>query len=63
MKEKPKIPHTNARAETVDKLPLFRECQEAGANPATGFFEWQKRAPYRFIRADMAPFAFGRIPR
>ena len=25
MKEKPKIPHINARAETVHKLPLFRE--------------------------------------
>ena len=25
MKEKPKVPHINARAETVHKLPLFRE--------------------------------------
>ena len=25
MKEKPKVPHINARAETVDRLPLFRE--------------------------------------
>src|ERR1700704_788562 len=25
MKEKPKVPHINARAETVNKLPLFRE--------------------------------------
>jgi putative SOS response-associated peptidase YedK len=30
--------------------------------PATGFFEWQKRAdgkqPYRFQRSDLEPFAF-----
>jgi len=30
--------------------------------PATGFFEWQKRAdgkqPYRFVRKDLEPFAF-----
>ena len=25
MKEKPKVPHINARAETVHKLTLFRE--------------------------------------
>ena len=25
MKEKPKVPHINARAETVHQLPLFRE--------------------------------------
>jgi hypothetical protein len=25
MKEKPQVPHINARAETVDRLPLFRE--------------------------------------
>jgi putative SOS response-associated peptidase YedK len=25
MKQKPKVPHINARAETVYKLPLFRE--------------------------------------
>jgi SOS response associated peptidase (SRAP) len=25
MKEKPKVPHINARAETVEKQPLFRE--------------------------------------
>jgi putative SOS response-associated peptidase YedK len=25
MKEKPRVPHINARAETVHKLPLFRE--------------------------------------
>ena len=64
MKEKPKIPHINARAETVHKLPLFREAfaKRRALIPATGFFEWQARAdgkqPYRFVRADMEPFAF-----
>jgi len=64
MKEKPKIPHINARAETAHKLPLFREAfaKRRALIPATGFFEWQARAdrkqPYRFVREDMQPFAF-----
>ena len=64
MKEKPKIPHINARAETVHKLPLFREAfaRRRALIPATGFFEWQQRAdgkqPYRFVRKDLEPFAF-----
>src|SRR6476659_2427308 len=64
MKEKPKVPHINARAETVHKLPLFREAfaKRRALIPATGFFEWQKRAdgkqPYRFVRKDLEPFAF-----
>ena len=64
MKEKPKIPHINARAETVYKLPLFREAfaKRRALIPATGFFEWETRAdgkqPYRFVRQDMEPFAF-----
>ncbi len=67
MKVKPKIPHINARAETVHKLPLFREAfaKRRALIPATGFFEWQKRAdgkqPYRFVREDMEPFAFAGI--
>jgi putative SOS response-associated peptidase YedK len=67
MKEKPKVSHINARAETVHKFPLFRE---AFANrrcliPATGFYEWQQRddgkQPYRFRRKDLEPFAFAGI--
>lgn len=67
MKEKPKIPHINARAETVHKLPLFREAfaRRRALVPATGFFEWQQRAdgkqPYRFVREDLEPFAFAGI--
>jgi putative SOS response-associated peptidase YedK len=64
MKEKPKVPHINARAETVHKTPLFREAfaKRRALVPATGFYEWQKRAdgrqPYRFVRNDLEPFAF-----
>jgi len=60
MKEKPKVPHINARAETVDKLPMFREAfaKRRCLIPATGFFEWEKREdgkqPYRFTRKDLA---------
>jgi putative SOS response-associated peptidase YedK len=67
MKEKPKVPHINARAETVHKLPLFREAfaRRRCLIPATGFYEWQKRAdgkqPYRFVRKDLEPFAFAGI--
>jgi putative SOS response-associated peptidase YedK len=64
MKEKPKIPHINARAETVHKLPLFREAfaKRRCLVPATGFYEWVQRAdgkqPYRFVMTDLEPFAF-----
>ena len=60
----PKVPHINARAETVHELRLFREAfaKRRALVPATGFFEWQKRAdgkqPYRFRRKDLEPFAF-----
>jgi len=63
----PKIPHINARAETVHEKPLFREAfaKRRALIPATGFFEWQKRAdgkqPYRFRPADLEPFAFASI--
>jgi putative SOS response-associated peptidase YedK len=67
MKEKPRQPHINARAETVDRTPLFRE---AFANrrcliPATGFFEWAKagkvKQPYRLVLRSRQPFAFAGI--
>ena len=63
-KELPKVPHINARCETVHEKPLFREAfaKRRALIPATGFFEWQKRAdgkqPYRFRRQDLEPFAF-----
>jgi putative SOS response-associated peptidase YedK len=39
------VPHINARAETIEKLPLFREAfaKRRCVIPATGFYEWQKR--------------------
>ena len=67
MKEKPKVPHINARAETVHKLPLFREAfaKRRCLIPATGFYEWQQwsdgKQPYRFRRKDLEPFAFAGI--
>jgi putative SOS response-associated peptidase YedK len=67
MREKPRLPHINARAETVHKLPLFREAfaKRLCLIPATGFFEWQTVAdgkqPWRFVRKDLEPFVFARI--
>jgi putative SOS response-associated peptidase YedK len=67
MKKKPKVPHINARAEAVDKLPMFREAfaKRRCLIPATGFYEWEKREdgkqPYRFTRKDLEPFAFAGI--
>ena len=67
MKEKPRVPHINARAEIVDKQPIFREAfaKRRCLNPATGFYEWQKRQdakqPYRFRRKDLEPFAFAGV--
>ncbi|MBM3543114.1 MAG: SOS response-associated peptidase [Alphaproteobacteria bacterium] len=64
MKEKPKAPHINARAETVHEKPLFREAfrKRRCLIPATGFFEWEQRAdgkqPWRYTRKDLEPFAF-----
>ena len=61
IKEMPKVPHINARAETVHKMPLFREAfaKRRALIPATGFFEWQKRAdgkqPYRFVARTSSP--------
>ena len=67
MKEKPKVPHINARAETVHKSPLFREAfaKRRCLIPATGFYEWQKREdgkqPYRYRLKDLEPFAFAGV--
>ena len=44
MKEKPKVPHINARAETVHKLPLFREgfCETAMSHSSDGLLRVAK---------------------
>ena len=45
-REIPKVPHIIARAETVHTLRMFKEAfaKRRALVPATGFFEWQKRA-------------------
>lgn len=64
MKQKPRVPHINARAETVHQTPLFREAffKRRCLIPATGFYEWENTAtgkqPWRFVRKDLEPFAF-----
>jgi len=64
MKQIPKVPHINARMETVHTQPMFREAFQGRRCliPATGFYEWEKRAdgpqPYRFVMKDLEPFAF-----
>jgi putative SOS response-associated peptidase YedK len=63
-KQIPKVPHINARAETVHTARMFKAAfaKRRALIPATGFYEWQKRAdgkqPYRFQREDLQPFAF-----
>ena len=47
MKEKPKVPHINARAKTVDRLPLFREA----------FAKWRCLIPATEARGPIASVA------
>lgn len=52
----------NARAETVEKLPLFRApfAKRRCLIPATGFFEWQERADSSAMTFTLSPSgAFG----
>jgi putative SOS response-associated peptidase YedK len=55
----------NARAETVEKSPIWREPfrKRRCLVPADGFYEWKRidektRKPYAFRRANDAPLAF-----
>ena len=54
----------NARSETVDKKPAFREAfqRRRCLVPADGFYEWRKEAggkqPYRIGMEDNSVFAF-----
>jgi putative SOS response-associated peptidase YedK len=61
----PGIPLFNARAETIDTKPSFREAfiQRRAVVLADGFLEWQHHAggrgqPHYFHRADGQPLAF-----
>lgn len=64
MKEMPRQPHINARADTVERTSLFREAfgGRRCLVPATGFYEWENRPggkqPYRFRLKSGDPFAF-----
>lgn len=55
----------NARAETVHRLPAFRDAfaTRRCIVPASGYYEWRKlpdgtRQPYFFTRKDRCPLAF-----
>ena len=54
----------NARAESVERTPAFREAYQRRRClvPADGFYEWRKegrrRQPFLIRRRDQAPFAF-----
>jgi putative SOS response-associated peptidase YedK len=65
---KPGFSNINARAETVDTRPAFRQAFERRRCliPADGFYEWQKapdgrKLPWRFVMADGQPFAMAGI--
>jgi len=57
----------NARAETIDEKPSFRQAfqQRRCLILADGFYEWKrtesKKHPYRFVMKDRKPFAFAGI--
>ena len=60
-------PLFNARAETVDTLPSFRDHLRLNRClvPASGFYEWRSsdRQPFYFERVDGLPLAFAGIWR
>ena len=62
--DKPKPPPINAKAETVDRLPMFREAyrKRRCIVPIDGFFEWMAvkgskvKQPYAIAMQDRSPF-------
>lgn len=65
-KEIPKIPLINARSESLDTKPSFRDAfqQKRCLVPADGFYEWVhagRKLPYRFTMKDESLFAFAGI--
>ena len=62
--EKPKPPPINAKAETVGRLPMFRDAyaRRRCIVPIDGFFEWQAikgekvKQPYAIAMKDHSPF-------
>src|SRR5450755_16898 len=63
MKEKPKVPHINARAETVHKLPLFREAvrQAPCADPGDGLLRVADRPRRRQATVALRPRRRGAV--
>jgi putative SOS response-associated peptidase YedK len=67
----PKIAYRtiNARAETVDKAPSFRQAfaKRHCLIPADGFYEWRKTAkpklPFAIAMKDGRPFTFAGLSR
>jgi putative SOS response-associated peptidase YedK len=63
-KEKPKPPPINAKAETVDRLPMIPEAyrKRRCIVPIDGFFEWMAvkgskvKQPYAIAMKDRSPF-------
>jgi putative SOS response-associated peptidase YedK len=61
-KKGPKPPPINAKAETVSKLPMFREAHRRRRCivPVDGFFEWRAehgaKQPYAIAMQDRSPF-------
>ena len=61
-KERPKPPPINAKAETVAKLPMFRQAyaKRRCILPIDGFFEWRAergiKQPYAIAMKDRSPF-------
>ena len=61
-KDKPKPPPINAKAETVAKLPMFRQAyaRRRCIVPIDGFFEWRAergiKQPYAIAMKDRSPF-------
>ncbi len=68
-KTPPSPPPPNARGETIDEKPTFREAfkKHRCLMPASGFFEWQetpgqrRKQPFYVPRADGAPYAMAAI--
>ena len=64
-KEKPKPPPINAKVETVERLPMFRDAyaRRRCIMPIDGFFEWQAikgekvKQPYAIAMKSRSPTA------
>ncbi len=66
-KAPPSPPQINARGETVDQKPMYREAfqHRRCLVPANGFYEWQEvgkiKQPYLIRASNAGPFAMGAV--